>query len=281
MKRITVIPVLLLALIGLVYPTSIVGPETKLLKDSGLHLESNVGFVPYSKQYDAIGEDWEQFGSDSSKSEMFSVNKLYFGLTKEFTIGGKVYYRRREQDFVDTLSGTQQGLGDSEVRFVYRAVRGETEGEGTTLISGLRIPTGNTENFPPLGDGSWDFMLGFNTSKKLLIFHGQMLGGLWINGLNGDNYEGTALGNQLFFNFNAEIRARSKVDSSEVFSVVGEASGYFGTGEEGKKFIELSAGPQWHVLDNLVLQAAARIPVSSNEKYGHSYSLYGGLYLDI
>ncbi len=274
MKKLIVILIVMLHWLAATYSSSIFGPETRLLNNKGLHIESNVGYEPISESY--LNGSWR----DTSITEIYNLTKLYFGLGKEFTIGGEVYYKQitpEENGSIEAVSG----LGDTEARFIYRPVsKADVEGdEGTILLGGVRTPTGNTDKVPTLGDGSWDFMVGVGSSKKVSIFYGQAVLGMWING---EDHNGKSLDNEFFFNFTVDFKATREKDSSQVLSVIAELNGgFFGSSFGDKSSIELSLGPQWYVTDNFVLQAAAAVPVSVKEmEYKYPFSVYGGFFLN-
>ncbi|MBN1755022.1 hypothetical protein JW877_02305 [bacterium] len=267
-RRFILTSILLITLLVIdIYSWPIIGPATRMLNKGEIMLETHYNYQLFNRYYNLAEKEWIKLPSDSLYTINEIVTEFYWGIAREVSL--RLILPVKLSQFGKDVNN---GIGDGVFSLLYQPVRGEDEEQvGTVLWGGVRFPTGDSENFPPLGDNSYDFLVGLFDVRD---FYGALYYttvGLWLNGKNQDDEE---IGVQYQYNFCLSVPV---LKNSEPFvNIVGEFDGYFiGKFKENTRN-QLCLGLQYVDIDHLVIEASVAVPIYSVGGYRYDFTPTAG-----
>ncbi|MBN2543819.1 transporter [bacterium] len=231
-------------------------------------IENHVYYFPYDQYW--WNEKWVDFPQDSGYTSGKILSEIYWGAAREVTLKltlPLIYAKLGDEE--------NKGIGDAIFSILYQPLRTEDEESvGVVLWAGARLPTGDYDHFPPLGDGSYDVVFSIYSMSDFYGAINYSTVGLW---LNTDDYEGNSIGEQYFYNFALQIPIlRNKKPFA---NIMGELDGYFIDGVDFKKenFHQACLGIQYVNTKNLVIEAAVSATIYKVIGYRNIYTPVFGI----
>ena len=162
--------------------------------------------------------------------------------------------------------GTSDGYGDIIVDLKTKLIKGENLQQGLVLLTAVRLPTGDSDEVPPIGDGSTDVGVGLTASKR---FGPVQLNGMTAWWFNEKNDFGSDE-DELEYSASAQVLlSRSVIPNIEAYGK------YLEGGEQ--RSLDLILGLQYWPSRKLLLEAAVQTPVDNKGGFKYDAAPYVGL----
>jgi hypothetical protein len=187
----------------------------------------------YTEDLYTEGDDgWLDLPNGSSLVAASFVPRVYYGVTDFFTLRLAVPIEYRYRDFSDESAQSNTALGDIVIDPKIMIYKGETGYPRVSLLTGVRIGTGDVDGTPTCSDGSTDFVVGGVITHPVGSAMGHAYGTYWFNGENSAGNETKNL-----WVGGASLEAYV----SDQWSLLWEMKGY--AGEEPSEYYRLYACP--------------------------------------
>lgn len=256
--------VLFLALGGVVYADPIRGAGASTGPKGMLIVEPHFMYLDFKELYDEQSGDWEDFGPGQKAEFEMVLLQVTYGISERLWPRINIPYWWREIS-MGPVKGTSNGIGDIIVDLKTKLIKGENLQQGLVLLTGLKLPTGDSDEVPRLGDDSFAAGGGLTASKR---FGPVRLNGFaaWWFKENSDYVQN----DELEYSASAQILlSRSVIPNVELY----------GTREEGgdERSLDLILGLQYWPSRKLLLEAAVQIPVENKGGLKYDAAPYIGL----
>ena len=234
----------------------ILGASANTLPAGAYMMDTYFLWRNFTRQYDAdlygSGDPgWIELPDERSVSFISLVPRIYYGATDWLTIRASLPLEDRfVSDSVNEDSNT--GLGDIVIDPKIRIYQNEERTVSLSLLTGVRLPTGDTNGTPPLSDGSTGYLAGAaltHPAGRLMV---HWCATYWLNTEkeNGIDAKDMAIG---------LLSIEDPV--SEQWSLLWEMKGYLGVEESDFSRLYICPGAQWSG-ERLTLSFAAMVPLS-------------------
>lgn len=247
----------------------IIGYDASTITQKSFVLEGHFFYNNYTYRYDYSGEEWIEFPSDHSNTQMGLLSEIHYGILDYLTARLTVPLIYHTIDYGTERKST--GLGDLNFDVKYRLFDGSNKIPIISFMGGMRFPTGDSKADVPLGDGSFDAVGGVLITKKLASWTSHLNGGYWYNGEIEDGYD---IEDIMFYDVALEYDLPMKS------TVIVELNGYYTmTGDETdyNYLMELCPGFINRHFGKVVFEASVKIPLSSREVLGYDFSPFVGM----
>lgn len=269
-KRATYLLIVLIFCIYFSYLSGspIIGYDASTISQKSFVYEGHFFYTDYTYRYDYSGEEWIEFPSDHSNTQMGLLSEIHYGILDYVTVRLTVPLIYHTIDYGTKRKST--GLGDVNFDVKYRLFDGSDKIPIISFMGGMRFPTGDSKADLPLGDGSLDGFGGVLIRKELGSFTSHLNGGYWYNG---ESEGGDEIEDILFYDVTVEY------EFARPLAVVAELNGYYTiTGDESEYdyLMEFCPGVINRSFERLVLEASVKIPLSSRTVLGYDFSPFVG-----
>jgi len=263
-----VIGVVLLVVAGAGYADPIVGAGASTGPKGMLIVEPHVLYMNFDEMYVPEAGGWVDFPSGQSAHFEMLLLQVTYGISERVWPRINIPYWWRDVELGRRLTGSSNGVGDIILDLKTKLMKGENLQQGLVLLTGLRLPTGDTDDPGPLrlGDGSIDAGGGLTASKR---FGPVLLNGFaawWFNeDSDFDNGE-----DELEYSASAQILlSRSVIPNVELYGT------YLEGGEE--RSLDMIFGLQYWPSRKLLLEGAVRVPVDAKGGFKYDAAPYVGV----
>ena len=243
----------------------IVGSSAKTLKSRNFMFEGHFSYYSYTSRYDVGSEEWIDFPSEDSYVVIGFLPQFYYGILDYLTVRLTLPVSMKNRDYGTSQKST--GIGDIIFDLKHRLIEG---GGGIPIVSwyaGIRLPTGDKETDPQLGDGSIDGVIGILLTEEVSPITAHLKTGYWYNGKVDEN----DIADKFYYNGAVEYSLPYQC------ALVGELDGFItGTGLEQKYQLAIAPGITNKSFHGLVLEASVIIPLATRGGLLYSYSPYIG-----
>jgi hypothetical protein len=167
----------------------IVGASANTIPQGTFMIDSWAMWADYTREFrtnlngEGSSPGWTDFTADRDFVSTSVVPRLCYGVADWLTLRVAVPIEDRYLNPPeDAPAVTRTGLGDIVIDPKLQIYRGTTGYPRIALLAGLRLPTGDADSTPPLGDGSTDFMLGGAVTHAAGPLIGHACVSYWVNG---------------------------------------------------------------------------------------------------
>ncbi len=198
MKKLTILKILILIAIAVtgssLYAQNLyVARGAKTLPQNGILLWHSFFYYDFDKSYNKVEDKFKDLKGDNSK--FTSVSMLGYGILDNLEIVAQVPVYRFEATKNDDTDKSA-GFGDIVLQTRYMAFKGNDYFPAVTISAFGRFPTGDEDETPALGDGTYDFGIITFISKKIADFSANFKAAYVFNGENDDD---TNIGNEFVY----------------------------------------------------------------------------------
>lgn len=248
-----------------VYAAPIVGSSANTLKSRSFMFEGHFFYHGYTARYYIDGEEWISFPPDHSYVVMGLLPQLYYGVFDFLTVRLTSPVSMNNRNY--GTSEKSKGFGDIVIDFKHRIIKGLGFIPTISYFGGIRLPTGDKETEPPLGDGSTDGVFGLLVTEKVPVLTTHLNLGYWYNG----KVEGYDIPDVFFYNIAVEFPLPLQS------AVVGELNcSTSGSGIDQKYLYEFCPGVTNKSFPGLVLEASVKIPFKARGGLRYDFSPFVG-----
>jgi hypothetical protein len=234
------------------------GPKGMLI------VEPHYLYMDFKEMYDPVRGDYVDLPPGGNLEFQMALLQVTYGISERFWPRVNIPYWWRDMA-MGPVSGSSNGFGDIIVDLKSKLIMGENLQQGLVLLTGLRLPTGDSDELPPLGDGSVDAGAGLTASKRFGPVQLNGFAAWWFDEENdfGDDRD------ELEYSASAQfLLSRSVIPNVEVYGKTLEG------GDE--RSLDLVVGVQYWPKRRLLLEAAVRIPVENKGGYRYDVAPYVG-----
>ncbi len=259
-----VLAAVLVSVPGLSGSDPIVGAGASTGPKGMLIVEPHLMYLDFTEMYDVRKGDWVDLRPGQELEFEMLLLQVTYGVSERVWPRINMPYWWRDMT-MGTVSGTSNGLGDIVLDLKTKLVKGENLQQGLVLLTGLRLPTGDSDELPPLGDGSIDAGAGLTASKRFGPVQLNGFAAWWFNEKN-DLGRGE---DELEYSASAQmLLSRSVIPNVEVYGK------YLEGGDE--RSLDLVLGLQYWPSRKLLLEGAVRIPVDTKGGFRYDAAPYVG-----
>lgn len=259
-----VLSVVLAAAAGAASGDPIVGAGGSTGPKGVLIVEPHYSYLHFTEMYDVTRGDWVDLGSGQDLDFQMVLLQVTYGVSERIWPRVNIPYWWREMK-MGPVAGSSNGLGDIVVDLKTKLIMGENLQQGLILLTGLRLPTGDSDELPPLGDGAISAGGGLSGSKR---FGPIQLSGLAAWWFNEENDFGSSA-DELEYSASAQILlSRKVIPNVELYGK------YLEGGDE--RSLDLVVGVQYWTSRKLLLEGAVRIPVDAKGGFTYDAAPYVG-----
>ncbi len=259
-----VLAVAFVAATGAVYADPIVGAGASTGPKGLLIVEPHYTYLDFTEMYDVRTGDWADLGPGQEMDFQMLMLQMTYGVSERVWPRINIPYWWREMK-MGPAAGSSNGLGDIVLDLKTKLIMGENLQQGLVFLSALRLPTGDSDELPPLGDGSIDVGAGLTASKRFGPVQLNGFGAWWFN-------EKNDFGNgQDEFEYSASAQillSRQLIPNVELYGK------YLDGGDE--RSLDLVLGIQYWPSRKLLLEGAVRIPVDARGGFTYDAAPYVG-----
>lgn len=249
---------------GIAFADPIVGAGASTGPKGVLIVEPHYTYLDFTEMYDVASGDWVDFGPGQEMDFQMLLLQVTYGVSERIWPRVNIPYWWREMK-MGPVAGTSNGLGDITLDLKTKLIMGENLQQGLVLLTALRLPTGDSDELPPLGDGSIDAGAGLTGSKRFGPLQLNGFAAWWFNETN-DFGSGE---DELEYSASAQILlSRNVIPNVELYGKCLEG------GDE--RSLDLVVGVQYWPSRKLLLEAAVRIPVEAKGGYIYDAAPYVG-----
>lgn len=258
------IVVAVLACPSIVNADPIVGAGASTGPKGMLIVEPHFSYLDFNERYDPLKDDWVDLAPGQQLEFEMILLQVTYGISERFWPRINMPYWWREMN-MGPVRGASNGLGDIVLDLKSKLIKGENLQQGLVLLTGVRLPTGDSDELPPLGDGSIDAGGGLTGTKRFGPVQLNGFAAWWFNEKN-DLGRGE---DELEYSASAQILlSRSVIPNVEVYGK------YLDGGDE--RSLDLILGLQYWPSRKLLLEGAVRIPVDVKGGYTYDAAPYVG-----
>jgi len=258
------IAVVLAAMAGIVHADPIVGAGGSTGPKGMLIVEPHFMYLDFKESYDAVQGDWVDLGPGQELEFEMAFLQVTYGISERLWPRLNIPYWWREMQ-MGPVGGNSNGSGDIVLDLKSKLIKGENLQQGLVLLTGLRLPTGDSDDVPPLGDGSTDVGAGLTGSKRFGPIQLSGMAAWWFDEENDFGSDA----DELEYSASAQILlSRSVIPNIELYGKRLEG------GDE--RSLDLIVGLQYWPSRKLLLEAAVRIPVDNKGGFKYDAAPYIG-----
>lgn len=229
-----------------------------------LIVEPHFTYLDFKERYDFAKDDWVNLAPGQELQFEMILLQVTYGISERFWPRINIPYWWREMK-MGPVRGTSNGPGDIVLDLKTKLIKAENLQQGLVLLTGVRLPTGDSDEVPPLGDGSIDAGGGLTASKRFGPVQLNGFAAWWFNekndlGRGEDEVEYSASAQMLL--------SRSVIPNVELYGK------YLEGGDE--RSLDLVLGLQYWTSRKLLLEAAVRIPVEAKGGFKYDAAPYVG-----
>jgi hypothetical protein len=158
----------------------------KTLPQKGILLWQSFYYYDFDKSYNKTTGEFSKINGDNSKFS--SITMLGYGILNTLEIVTQIPFYRYEA----TKNGntdTSDGLGDIVLQTRYMLYAGNEYLPAFNVSLMGRFPTGDEDEVPALGDGTYDFGIVTFVSKKIMRFSSHLKLAYVFNGENDEDVD--------------------------------------------------------------------------------------------
>jgi len=164
----------------------IVGASANTLPAGAFMMDTYFLWRDFSREYNSSlhGPDeggWIDLPEDRELSFIDLTPRLYYGATDWLTIRASLPLADRYVR-TDEVEDTNTGLGDIVIDPKIRIYQSEDLAVRFSILTGVRLPTGDTDNAPALSDGSTGYLAGAALTHPAGCMNVHWCGTYWMNG---------------------------------------------------------------------------------------------------
>ncbi len=249
---------------GTAYADPIVGAGASTGPKGMLIVEPHYSYLDFTERYDVRKGEWVDLGPGQELQFNMILLQVTYGISERVWPRLNMPYWLREMK-MGPVKGESNGLGDIVLDVKTKLIKGENLQQGLVWLTGLRLPTGDSDEIPTLGDGSIDAGGGLTGSKRFGPIQLNGFAAWWFNEKN-DFGRGE---DELEYSASAQILlSRKAIPNVEVYGKWLEG------GDEGS--LDLIVGLQYWPSRKLLLEGAVRVPVEAKGGYTYDAAPYIG-----
>jgi len=260
-----VIAVAFFATAGVVHADPIKGAGASTGPKGMLIIEPHFTYLGFKERYDVGKGEWVDLGPGQEVHFQMALLRVTYGISERVWPRVNIPYWWREMK-MGPHGGTSDGYGDIVVDLKTKLIKGENLQQGLVLLTAVRLPTGDSDEVPPIGDGSTDVGVGLTASKR---FGPVQLNGMTAWWFNEKNDFGSDE-DELEYSASAQVLlSRSVIPNIEAYGK------YLEGGEQ--RSLDLILGLQYWPSRKLLLEAAVQTPVDNKGGFKYDAAPYVGL----
>jgi len=257
--RIGLIISLLLAGVKIGEASPLIGASANTLPRGKFMVDGLFWYMNFTESDILAKGDWVDLPSGDSYEKTLLLPRFYYGISNFLTIRFTLPIIAQSKNF-DGLKQSSEGIGDLVIDPKICLVKGSKSIPKISGFTGIRLPTGDDDASPALGDGSTDFLMGILVTHKIKLFTGHATLGYWLNGKD--------LSDQTFYNLTIEYPFPQNLGA--LCELNGSMTGE-GLFKRDKHILELCPGLQYSGFKGFKMGAAIKLPVLA--KGGYRYHL--------
>ena len=256
--------IVFMAVAAAVHADPIVGAGASTGPKGMLIVEPHFTYLDFKERYDEKKGDWVGLGPGQELEFEMLLLQVTYGISERFWPRVNIPYWWRDME-MGPYGGSSTGYGDIVLDLKSKLIMGENLQQGLVLLTGIRLPTGDSDEVPPLGDGSIDGGGGLTASKRFGPLQLNGFAAWWFTEKNDFDEDE----DELEYSASAQILlSRSVIPNIEVYGKRLEG------GDE--RSLDLILGLQYWPSRKLLLEAAVRIPVEQKGGYKYDAAPYVG-----
>ena len=260
-----ILTVLCCMIAGGVQGDPIVGAGASTGPKGMLIVEPHYLYMDFQEMYDAVTGDYVDLPPGGNLEFQMALLQVTYGISERFWPRLNIPYWWRSMS-LGPAQGNSSGFGDIIVDLKSKLIMGENLQQGVVLLTGLKLPTGDSDELPSLGDGSVDFGGGLTASKRFGPVQLNGFAAWWFNEENdfGDDRD------ELEYSASAQfLLSRSVIPNVEVYGKRLEGG--------SERSLDLVLGLQYWPKRKLLVEAAVRIPIDNKGGYKYDWAPYVGV----